>query len=59
MTGQKAKRAAVSGIQVTGTIPLTTSLLEKAKAGDMRSLKPEHVEEYMANNLQYRVARVS
>lgn len=57
--GQKAKRAALSGIQVTGTIPLTTSLLEKAKAGDMRSLKPEDVEDYMANNLQYRVARVS
>lgn len=57
--GQKIKRAAMSGIQVTGTMPLTSALLEKAKQGEMRSMRPQHVEEYMANNLQYRVARVS
>ncbi|KAM0718253.1 hypothetical protein Q7P37_006585 [Cladosporium fusiforme] len=55
--GHKAKRAALSGIQVTGTMPLTSALLEKAKQGEMRSMNPQHVEEYMANNLQYRVAR--
>lgn len=55
----KAKRATPSGIQVTGTMPLTSALLEKAKQGEMRSMKPRHVEEYMANNLQYKVARVS
>lgn len=56
---QKVKRAAMSGIQATGTMPLNSALLEKYKAGDIRSRKPESVEEYMANNLQYRVARVS
>jgi tyrosinase len=55
----QAKRAAMSGIQVTGTMPLNSALLERYKAGDLRSRKPESVEEYMANNLQYRVARVS
>ena len=29
------------------------------KAGEMRSRHPNSVEEYMANNLQYRVAKVS
>lgn len=57
--GRNVKREALSGVQVTGTMPLTNALLEKAKAGEMRSMQPEHVEEYMANNLQYRVARVS
>lgn len=56
---QKAKRAAMSGIQVTGTMPLNSALLERYKAGDLRSRKPEAVEEYMSNNLQYRVATVS
>lgn len=56
---QKAKRAAMAGIQVTGTIPLNSALLERYKAGALRSRKPESVEEYMTNNLQYRVARVS
>ena len=57
--GQSTKRAAKSGIQVTGTIPLNSALLEKAKAGEMRSLDPGHVEDYLTNNLQYRAARVS
>jgi len=56
---KKAKRAAMSGVQVTGTIPLNSALLERFKAGEMRSRQPDSVEEYMANNLQYRVARVS
>jgi tyrosinase len=55
----QAKRAAMSGIQVTGTMPLNSALLKRYKAGNLRSRKPESVEEYMANNLQYRVARVS
>jgi tyrosinase len=42
-----------------GTIPLNSALLEKAKAGEMRSRNPGHVEDYLTNNLQYRVARVS
>jgi tyrosinase len=58
-SGQVAKRAAKAGIQVTGTIPLNSALLEKAKAGEMRSRDPGHVEDYLTNNLQYRVARVS
>jgi hypothetical protein len=58
-SGQATKRAAKSGIQVTGTIPLNSALLEKAKAGEMRSRDPGHVEDYLTNNLQYRVARVS
>jgi tyrosinase len=57
--GQSTKRAAKSGIQVTGTIPLNSALLEKAKAGEMRSRDSGHVEDYLTNNLQYRVARVS
>ena len=58
--GQATKRAvAHSGIQVTGTMPLNSALLEKAKAGEMRSRDPGHVEDYLTNNLQYRVARVS
>lgn len=56
---QKAKRAAMSGIKVTGTIPLNSALLERFKAGEMRSRQPGSVEEYMTNNLQYRVATVS
>lgn len=56
---QKAKRAAMSGIQVTGTIPLNSALLEKFKAGEIKSREPSAVEDYMTNNLQYRVARVS
>jgi tyrosinase len=56
---QTTKRAAKSGIQVTGTIPLNSALLEKAKAGEMRSRDPGHVEDYLTTNLQYRVARVS
>lgn len=57
--GQATKRSAKSGIQVTGTMPLNSALLEKAKAGEMRSRDPGHVEDYLTNNLQYRVARVS
>lgn len=56
---QKAKRDAMSGIKVTGTIPLNSALLERFKAGEMRSRQPGSVEEYMTNNLQYRVAKVS
>jgi hypothetical protein len=58
-SGQATKRAAKLGIQVTGTIPLNSALLEKAKAGEMRSRDSGHVEDYLTNNLQYRVARVS
>ncbi|GAB7324456.1 hypothetical protein MBLNU13_g08380t2 [Cladosporium sp. NU13] len=54
---QKAKRDAMSGIKVTGTIPLNSALLERFKAGEMRSRQPGSVEEYMTNNLQYRVAK--
>lgn len=56
---QKVKREAMSGIKVTGTIPLNSALLERFKAGEMRSRQPGSVEEYMTNNLQYRVAKVS
>jgi tyrosinase len=58
-SGQSTKRAVKAGIQVTGTIPLNSALLEKAKAGEMRSRDPGHVEDYLTKNLQYRVARVS
>lgn len=49
----------IKGFQVTGTIPLNSALLEKYKAGEIRSRDPSAVEDYLTNNLQYRVARVS
>lgn len=49
----------IKNFQVTGTIPLTSALLEKYKAGEIHSRDPGAVEDYLTNNLQYRVARVS
>jgi tyrosinase len=56
--GLQAARAA-SGIQVTGTMPLTSTLLKKAQSGELGTMRPQDVEDYMAKNLHWRVRMVS
>ncbi|KAI9673898.1 MAG: hypothetical protein M1817_002104 [Caeruleum heppii] len=41
--------------KVTGTIPLTSALLEDIKAGRLKSLEPVDVEPYLKQNLHWRV----
>lgn len=45
-------------IQVTGTVPLTSMLLVKAQNGDLNSMSPSAVEDYLKDNLHWRVAMV-
>ncbi len=42
-------------IQVTGTMPLTSALLAKAQSGELQSMKPSVVEDYLGSNLHWRV----
>ncbi|THZ10344.1 Di-copper centre-containing protein [Aureobasidium pullulans] len=44
-------------LKVTGTVPLTTSLLEKYENGELRSMLPTDVEPYLRKNLQWRVSK--
>ncbi|CAD0083012.1 unnamed protein product [Aureobasidium vineae] len=44
-------------LKITGTVPLTTSLLGKYESGELRSMAPVHVEPYLRKNLQWRVAK--
>lgn len=43
-------------LKVTGTVPLTSALVEKYENGELRSLNPSDVEAYLAKNLQWRVS---
>lgn len=42
-------------IQVTGTVPLTSMLLAKAHSGVLAGMAPQTVEEYLRENLHWRV----
>lgn len=44
-------------LKITGTVPLTTSLLGKLESGELQSMLPVHVEPYLRKNLQWRVAK--
>lgn len=44
--------------QVTGTMPLTSALLEDIGEGQLASLDPEDVEAYLKLNMQYRITMV-
>ncbi|KEQ58869.1 Di-copper centre-containing protein [Aureobasidium melanogenum CBS 110374] len=44
-------------LKITGTVPLTTSLLGKLESGELQSMLPAHVEPYLRKNLQWRVAK--
>ncbi|KAI4729290.1 Di-copper centre-containing protein [Aureobasidium sp. EXF-10728] len=44
-------------LKITGTVPLTTSLLGKYASGELRSMAPVDVEPYLRKNLQWRVAK--
>lgn len=52
--GQMAK----SGIRVTGSMPLTSMLISKARSGELGSMRPQAVEDYLADNLRWRVRMV-
>lgn len=43
-------------LKITGTVPLTTALIEKVQNGELRSLSSADVEAYLAKNLQWRVS---
>ncbi|KAK6428007.1 hypothetical protein LTR95_015856 [Oleoguttula sp. CCFEE 5521] len=44
-----------SGMRVTGTVPLTSALLDKAKNGDLKGLRKADVEGYLRENLGWSV----
>ncbi|KAG9672204.1 Di-copper centre-containing protein, partial [Aureobasidium melanogenum] len=44
-------------LKITGTVPLTTSLLGKYESGELQSMLPVHVEPYLRKNLQWTVAK--
>ena len=48
-----------SGIQVTGTMPLTSMLLAKVQADELPCMDPDTVVPYLTDNLQWRVSMVS
>jgi tyrosinase len=45
-------------VMTEGALPLTTCLQGKEHYGELESLKPEHVEPYLAENLYYKVVGV-
>jgi len=55
----KAKISHHPEIDVTGTMPLTTALLGKAESGELSSMNPNVVEDYLEANLHWRVGMVS
>lgn len=57
--GVKIKTQQKPAIQVTGTMPLTSVLLEKVKAGELGDMGPDAVEDYLEANLKWRVSLVS
>lgn len=42
-------------IQVTGSMPLTSMLIAKAETGELAGMAPETVEDYLTDNLHWRV----
>ncbi|KAK4193361.1 putative tyrosinase [Podospora australis] len=45
----------MDGLEVTGTIPLTTALVNRIAAGELTSLEPSYVEEFLRARLMRRV----
>lgn len=58
MTSSTTSKAMASkpGIQVTGSMPLTSMLLTKARAGEIADMAPATVEKYLTDNLHWRVS---
>ncbi|QIW96023.1 hypothetical protein AMS68_001541 [Peltaster fructicola] len=50
------RRMAMSSVLVTGTIPLTSALLERVQGGELSSMHDTDVEDYLAENLHWRAA---
>ncbi|KAH0538314.1 hypothetical protein FGG08_005088 [Glutinoglossum americanum] len=46
-------------IHVTASIPLTTTLIDCIKDGELRSLKPADVEPFLVKNLHWRVTKMN
>ena len=57
MTGsvQSGVMQSKPGIQVTGSMPLTSMLLTKARAGEIADMAPATIEQYLTDNLHWRV----
>lgn len=43
-------------LKTTGSLPLTTMLIDKVATGELASLAPQYVEPYLAHNLDWRCA---
>ncbi|KAK0624826.1 hypothetical protein B0T17DRAFT_531175 [Bombardia bombarda] len=52
----KCRGDAAEGLMVSGTVPLTSALLQDIVAGQLGSLRPEEVVPYLREHLQWRVA---
>ena len=50
---------AAQGSGTRGALPLTSCLQGKEYYGELQSLKPEHVEPYLAKNMYYKVVGVN
>ena len=54
----KCQQDQAEDTQVTGQIPLTIALTERYLAGQLESIKPEHVVPYLQKNLHWKVVLV-
>lgn len=59
VNGAKVRIEQKPAIQVTGTMPLTSMLLEKMSQGALEDMGPDSVEDYLEEKLQWRVSLVS
>lgn len=50
---------ALEDVNVRGSVPLTTALLEKLQSGELKSMDIETVQSYLRQNLHWRAGRVS
>ncbi|KAL2358572.1 common central domain of tyrosinase-domain-containing protein [Cryomyces antarcticus] len=56
---QRCKEHQDSGLQVTGVVPLTTTLVDKISKGDLPSLDPNDVAPYLTKNLHWRITMMN
>lgn len=54
-----SRRMAMNSVLVTGTVPLTSALLERVQTGELSSMNDQDVEDYLSSNLHWRAAMVS
>lgn len=59
VNGARVKTQQKPAIQVTGTMPLTSTLLERVGSGEMKDMGPDAVEDYLKANLKWRISLVS